>query len=129
MRGEDHACLVNRAHCLGQTRHGAQADYVMITERMALASRRPHLRGRLVLSCAGGTAYSALRKVTDQYADTIVVFGLGPVGLMAVMFGRAMGARVIGIDLIPERLELGKALGAEAVIDASHEDPSRECVG
>jgi threonine dehydrogenase-like Zn-dependent dehydrogenase len=75
------------------------------------------------MSCAGGTAYSALRKVQTTYADTVAVFGLGPVGLMAVMFGRAMGARVIGIDLIPERLELGSALGAEAVIDARHEDP------
>jgi threonine dehydrogenase-like Zn-dependent dehydrogenase len=54
----------------------------------------------------------------------MAIFGLGPVGLCAVAFAAARGARVIGVDLVPERLELARRLGAWKVIDASNSDPA-----
>ena len=38
------------------------------------------------------------------------------------MFAATMGARVIGVDVVPERLELAKRLGADVTIDASEDD-------
>jgi threonine dehydrogenase-like Zn-dependent dehydrogenase len=51
------------------------------------------------------------------------VFGQGPVGLSATVLGNAMGARVIAVETSPERLELAKAFGADALVDSSKEDP------
>ena len=39
------------------------------------------------------------------------------------MFATALGVQVIGIDLIPERLELAKQFGAIETIDATQDDP------
>src|SRR2546425_630262 len=49
--------------------------------------------------------------------------GQGAVGLSATMLGRAMGARVIAIDVVPERLALAREFGAEHVVNAKDADP------
>ncbi len=49
---------------------------------------------------------------------TVAVFGLGPIGQMAARIAQHNGARVIGIDLVAERLEMARARGME-VIDVS----------
>ena len=101
-----------------------QKDCSAITEGMCLPlPDRMSFDDGIMLSCAGGTAWSALRKVKPSCDDTVVVFGLGPVGLMGVMWAKAMGAYVIGIEVIEERLKLGKELGANVIIDAKTENP------
>lgn len=77
----------------------------------------------IMLSCAGGTAWGTLQRTKPSCDDTVAIFGLGPVGLMCVMWSRAMGAYVIGVEVSPERLELGKEIGAHVVVDAGQEDP------
>jgi threonine dehydrogenase-like Zn-dependent dehydrogenase len=49
--------------------------------------------------------------------DTIAIFGQGPVGLAATQYAKAMGARVIALDISPQRLERSKAFGADEVVD------------
>lgn len=70
------------------------------------------------------TAYHALRStaaVTE--GDWVVVLGAaGGVGLAAVDLGVAMGARVLAAASSPEKLELCRQRGAEAVVDYDHED-------
>ena len=44
-------------------------------------------------------------------------------GLSATMLGRAMGPRVIAIDVVPERLTLAREFGADTVINAKETDP------
>jgi threonine dehydrogenase-like Zn-dependent dehydrogenase len=46
----------------------------------------------------------------------VLVVGLGPVGLGAVMLAASSGAEVIGVDLVPERLDLGREAGATHVL-------------
>ena len=75
------------------------------------------------ISCGTGTAYAALSRIDVSGRDTLAVFGQGPVGLSATMLGRAMGARVIAVDVSAERLKLAKGLGADAVINSSETDP------
>jgi len=75
------------------------------------------------ISCGTGTAYAALSRIDVSGRDTLAVFGQGAVGLSATMLGRAMGARVIAVDVSAERLELAKRLGAEAIINSSETDP------
>jgi threonine dehydrogenase-like Zn-dependent dehydrogenase len=75
------------------------------------------------ISCGTGTAYGALKRLDVSGRDTLAVFGQGPVGLSATLLGRAMGARVIAIDVAPERLALAREFGAESVINAKETDP------
>ena len=75
------------------------------------------------ISCGTGTAYGALKRLDVSGRDTLAVFGQGPVGLSATMLGVAMGARVIAVDIVPERLALARELGAEHVVNPKDADP------
>jgi 2-desacetyl-2-hydroxyethyl bacteriochlorophyllide A dehydrogenase len=58
--------------------------------------------------------------------DTVVVLGLGPVGLCAVQAAMVGGAsRVIAIDTVPQRLEMARTFGAE-VVHLTEQDPRAE---
>ncbi|MEZ0352867.1 NADPH:quinone oxidoreductase family protein [Mycobacterium sp. pR1184] len=70
------------------------------------------------------TAYHALRTTAAvQQGDWVVVLGAaGGVGLAAVDLAVAMGARVLAAASSPEKLELCRQRGAEAVVDYDRED-------
>jgi len=61
----------------------------------------------------------AVRRTPLLTGDTIVIIGLGSVGLLMLQAVKAMGTRagldlrVVGVDLLPERLELARVLGAD----------------
>jgi threonine dehydrogenase-like Zn-dependent dehydrogenase len=74
-------------------------------------------------ACGTGTAFHALKRLNISGVDTVAIFGQGPVGLSATQFGATMGARVIAVDVMPERLELASQLGADVTIDASADPP------
>jgi threonine dehydrogenase-like Zn-dependent dehydrogenase len=82
-----------------------------------------------VAACVGGTAFCALQKGETSKGETVVVFGLGPVGLSVALLATQMGASVIGLDLIDARLQLGLQIGCQAVIDVRVEDPVTAILG
>lgn len=70
----------------------------------------------IVLSDNAATAWYGARRARVRPGDIVVVIGLGPVGLMAVQSALVMGAaRVLGVDLLPERRKRAEDLGAEPV--------------
>jgi len=70
------------------------------------------------MACCGlGPTFNALERMDVTGLDTVLVCGLGPVGLGGVINARARGARVIGAEPHAYRAALAKDLGAEAVID------------
>src|SRR5207237_10199698 len=69
------------------------------------------------------TGYHAVVAAGLEPGDAVAVVGLGPVGLCAIMAARVAGAaRVVAIDMVPERLGVARALGAEPV-HLTEEDP------
>jgi alcohol dehydrogenase len=52
----------------------------------------------------------------------VAVHGCGGVGLSAIMIARAVGAQVIAIDIAEDKLQLARALGAVATVNASQVD-------
>ena len=63
------------------------------------------------VACGFGTVYEGLERVGVSGNDAVLVTGLGPVGLATAMLARAMGAqKILGIDVLPERLELARSL-------------------
>ena len=108
----------------GATGDGAHADYMKVpaSTLVPLPDELSFETGAAI-ACGTGTAFGALRRVNLAGSDTVAIFGQGPVGLSATQFGRAMGARVIALDTIAERLELAKGLGADETIDPGSNDP------
>ncbi len=108
----------------GTTGHGAHADAMVVPTRTLV-----HLPDELsfeegaAISCGTGTAWSGLRKMDVTGGDMVAVFGQGPVGLSGTLCAKAMGAEVIAVDVLPERLALARDLGADHVVDATDTDP------
>jgi threonine dehydrogenase-like Zn-dependent dehydrogenase len=71
------------------------------------------------ISCGTGTAYMALKRLDVSGRDTLAVFGQGPVGLSATLLARAMGARVIAVDVDADRLALARKHGAAETVDGA----------
>lgn len=72
------------------------------------------------LGCRFATSFRALvQQGRLRGGEWLAVHGCGGVGLSAVMIGKALGARVIAVDVKPERLLKARSLGADEVVDAS----------
>lgn len=75
--------------------------------------------GVLITGDGLGVPYHTSVQLRNHPCDTVVVFGLGPIGLGHVLLQSHFGQRVIGVDLSPHRLSLAQTLGADEVVNAS----------
>jgi predicted dehydrogenase/threonine dehydrogenase-like Zn-dependent dehydrogenase len=71
----------------------------------------------------GAIALQGIRLVQPTLGETVVVTGLGLVGLMTVQLLRANGCRVLGLDFDKDKLDLARQFGAEVVDLAAGQDP------
>ena len=75
------------------------------------------------MACCGlGPTFGAMEQMQVNSLDTVMVTGLGPVGLGGVVNAHYRGARVVGVESHPYRAELAKKLGADVVLDPNDED-------
>jgi propanol-preferring alcohol dehydrogenase len=56
-------------------------------------------------------------------SDLVAIFGIGGLGHLALQYARIAGAAVVAVDLVDDKLELAKELGADYTINARNEDP------
>jgi propanol-preferring alcohol dehydrogenase len=75
------------------------------------------------LTCAGVTTYKAVKVAGTRSSDFVAVFGIGGLGHLAIQYAAIAGGRVVAVDVIDEKLELARELGAEFTINAKKEDP------
>ena len=75
------------------------------------------------LTCAGVTTYKAVKVAGTRSSDFVAVFGVGGLGHLAIQYAAIAGGRVVAVDVIDEKLELARELGAEFTINATKEDP------
>jgi len=97
----------------GWQRDGGMADYMIAEEKdlIALPDELSYADGAQV-ACGFGTVYEAIEKVGVSGNHAVLITGLGPVGLAVAALSRKLGAQqIIGIDVVPERLEIAKSLG------------------
>lgn len=75
------------------------------------------------MACCGlGPTFGAMEQMQVNALDTVMVTGLGPVGLGGIINAHYRGARVIGVESHPYRAELAKKLGAVAVFNPTDSD-------
>jgi threonine dehydrogenase-like Zn-dependent dehydrogenase len=107
----------------GASGHGGHARYMKVpVETLVPLPDALSFEAGAAVSCGTGTAYGALKRLALQGGETIAVFGQGPVGLSATQLAVAMGARVIALDVAPERRTLAREFGAHEVIDPASGD-------
>src|SRR6187549_3417136 len=75
------------------------------------------------LTCAGVTTYKAVKVAGTRSSDLVAVFGVGGLGHLAIQYAAIAGGRVVAVDVIDEKLELARELGAEFTVNAAKEDP------
>ena len=128
-RGDFHKCdrgrVFGHGKLLGDLQ-GAQAERLLVPSAELTLRKVPDAMTDDVALFAGdvmGTGYHAVAETGIGDGDVAAVLGLGPVGLCAVQAALAAGARdVIAVDTVPERLEMARSFGAEAV-HLTEEDP------
>ena len=112
------AALFGYTRLYGQV-PGGQAEYLRVPQAHAGPIKVPHgpPDDRFVfLSDVLPTAWQAVEYADVPPGGSLAVLGLGPIGDMSARIALHRGAgRVIGIDLVPERLERARARGVEAL--------------
>jgi len=70
----------------------------------------------------GAISMEALRRTDTRFGETVVVYGLGLLGLMCTQMAKFAGLRVIGLDIDQRRLDQAKGYGADVVLDPTKEN-------
>ena len=76
--------------------------------------------------CAGVTVYKGLKALDCKPGDWVAISDIGGLGHMAVQYAKAMGFKVIGVDIAADKLALARQLGADMVVDAATQDAVAE---
>ena len=106
------SCRLRLRAAYGWQRDGGHAEFLLAEEDtcILLPDSLSYIDGALV-SCGFGTAYEGLLRMQLSGQDSLLITGLGPVGLAAAMLGRALGASpILATDISPERRKLAEDL-------------------
>ncbi|MCL2390998.1 MAG: NAD(P)-dependent alcohol dehydrogenase [Oscillospiraceae bacterium] len=110
---------------------GAFADYAIVDSRNAVKvdiDSDDELAKLCSLGCGVMTgAGSVLNRAKPEPGSSLVVFGCGGVGMSAIMAAKIAGcSTIIGVDVLPARLEMSLEVGATHVINAKECDAVEE---
>ena len=151
-RGYYISCTSPHRRAYGWQRNGGMAPYILAEEKDLIYLPEPlTYEDGAQVACGFGTVYEAIEKIGVSGNDAVLVTGLGPVGLAALMLAKAMGAnQLIGVEMNDYRIALAQKLGlvdqvfkpgpdaleqilaatggrgVERAIDASASDPGRQ---
>ena len=72
--------------------------------------------------CAGVTTYKGLKETDAKPGEWVAISGIGGLGHVAVQYAKAMGFKVVALDVAADKLALARELGADVAINARDED-------
>ncbi|MBJ2127817.1 S-(hydroxymethyl)glutathione dehydrogenase/class III alcohol dehydrogenase [Alteromonas sp. IB21] len=108
------------------------SEYTVLPEiSLAKVNKNAPLDEVCLLGCGVTTGMGAVLKTAKvQEGDTVAIFGLGGIGLSAIIGARMAGAgRIIGIDINESKFDLAKQLGATDVVNPNNFDkPIQEVI-
>ncbi len=107
----------------GFTAWGSFAEYVAIDYADENLVELPESMDFISAASLGCRFVTAFRAVSDQAGlqagQWLAVHGCGGVGLSAIQIAKALGARVIAVDITDEKCQLAKTLGADIALNAA----------
>lgn len=110
----------------GYTVNGSFGTYMLVDTRYCahIPAGSDPLEVAPIL-CAGVTVYKGLKVSETKPGQFMVISGVGGLGHIAVQYAKAMGMRVIAVDISDDKLELAKKHGAEFTVNAATTDPTK----
>ncbi|MBU3112743.1 zinc-binding alcohol dehydrogenase family protein [Clostridium lacusfryxellense] len=118
-RGKVNCCEDNQT--MGVQRNGSFAQYITMPIDRILDGKNLSPR-TLALIEPFSIGYHAINRGEVGPGDKVLVMGAGPIGIFAMISAKLKGATVYIADLLQERLELAKEMGADGTINIKNED-------
>ena len=103
--------------------NGKHAEFVSVPKNLCAKIPDSVDDESAAFTVIGAIALQGIRLIKPTLGETVVVTGLGLIGLVAVQLLRAHGCRVLGIDYDAEKVAIAKQLGAEVVNLSAGQDP------
>ncbi len=111
------------AYCQSPTGAATYAQYMLKQDWLLLPVPEDISTEHAAMACCGlGPTFGAMQRLEVDAFDTLLICGLGPVGLGGVINAAYRGARVIAVESNPYRAQLAIELGAEIVLDPNSRD-------
>jgi alcohol dehydrogenase, propanol-preferring len=110
--------LCEHQHNTGYSVNGGFAESVIASA--AFAARLPASVDFAAIApvlCAGVTTYKGLKETDSRPGEWVAISGVGGLGHIAIQYAKAMGFKVIGLDLAEDKLALAKEAGADHAIN------------
>jgi propanol-preferring alcohol dehydrogenase len=115
--------LCEHQHNTGYSVNGGFAEYVITSA--AFAARLParvDFAAIAPILCAGVTTYKGLKETEARPGEWVVIFGVGGLGHIAIQYAKAMGLKVVGVDIAEDKLELARKTGADHAVNGLAKD-------
>jgi propanol-preferring alcohol dehydrogenase len=115
--------LCEHQHNTGYSVNGGFAEYVIASA--AFAARLPDnvdFAAIAPILCAGVTTYKGLKETEARPGEWVVISGVGGLGHVAIQYAKAMGLKVVGLDIAEDKLELARKAGADHAVNALSKD-------
>jgi propanol-preferring alcohol dehydrogenase len=131
--GECDACrLYGEQFCahgamIGKDRDGGYAERIVVPARNAVPiPDAVPFEHAAVMMCSTATAWHALRLANLQRNESLAILGFGGLGVSALQLARTLGVEMIfAVDVVPEKLEAAKRMGAIPVEAMTVEEMQR----
>lgn len=109
--------------------NGQHAEFVSIPQNL-VAHIPDHVTDEeATFTVIGAIGLQGIRLINPTFGETIVVTGLGLIGLITAQLLMANGCTVIGIDLDEEKLKIAEACGVKTINPRAGDDPVKSVMG
>ncbi len=95
--------------------NGSHAEYVCVPKNLCATIPDNVTDEEAAFTVVGAIGLQGVRLCQPTFGETIVVIGLGLIGLITVQILKANGCRVVGIDIDSEKLKLSKTWGVVTI--------------
>jgi propanol-preferring alcohol dehydrogenase len=115
--------LCEHQHNTGYSVNGGFAEYVVASA--AFAARLPanvDFAAIAPILCAGVTTYKGLKETDTRPGEWVLISGVGGLGQVAIQYAKAMGLKVVALDIAEDKLKLARDSGAEHAVNALSAD-------
>jgi 6-hydroxycyclohex-1-ene-1-carbonyl-CoA dehydrogenase len=114
----------------GNNVDGAYAEYMKAPAKdlFILPDAIPLEEGSIIADAVTTPFHAVVNRGEVKAGDRVVVFGCGGVGLNVVQIANAVGATVVAVDILEEKLRWARDLGAAVTIDAKKEEKIEKAV-
>lgn len=126
--GHCYACKIGRHNVcrdlevMGVHRDGGFAEYVKAPAKNVHLYHKKIDESLLALAEPYTIGMEINKRAQIQKGDQVLIMGSGPIGICAMQVAKRNGARVIMTDLVKERLEIAKNMGADETVSVTEEN-------